>query len=88
MDVQLAGKAGTFGLMVALPLFLAGHANDDWHGAAEVLAWVCVAPALAFGWYAVVTYVPMARKAIAEARRERDGESQVPALSGPGGAVS
>ena len=72
MDVQWAGKAGTFGLMCALPLFLAGHANDDWHSVAEALAWVCVVPALAFGWYAAVTYVPMARSALAESRRARE----------------
>jgi cardiolipin synthase len=66
MDVQWAGKAGTFGLMLALPLFLAGHAHDDWHGIAEVLAWVCVIPALVLGWYAAVTYVPRARAALAE----------------------
>ena len=46
MDVQWAGKAGTFGLMFALPLFLVGHADDDWHRMAEALAWVCVIPAL------------------------------------------
>ena len=72
MDVQWAGKAGTFGLMCALPLFLAGHANDDWHSVAEALAWACVIPALAFGWYAAVTYVPMARKALAESRRAQE----------------
>lgn len=71
MDVQWAGKAGTFGLMCALPLFLAGHANDDWHSIAEGLAWVCVIPALVFGWYAAITYVPKARQAIAEGRSER-----------------
>lgn len=71
MDVQWAGKAGTFGLMCALPLFLGGHANDDWHSIAEALAWVCVIPALVFGWYAAITYVPKARRAIAEGRSER-----------------
>lgn len=71
MDVQWAGKAGTFGLMCALPLFLGGHANDDWHSIAEGLAWVCVIPALVFGWYAAITYVPKARQAIAEGRSER-----------------
>lgn len=71
MDVQWAGKAGTFGLMCALPLFLAGHARDDWHSVAEVLAWVCVVPALLLAWYAAVTYVPRAREALADARRER-----------------
>jgi cardiolipin synthase len=68
MDVQWAGKAGTFGLMCALPLFLAGHAHDDWHSVAEVLAWVAVIPGLVLGWYAVVTYVPRARAVLAEAK--------------------
>lgn len=71
MDVQWAGKAGTFGLMCALPLFLVGHANDDWSSVGEALAWLCVIPALVLGWYAAVTYVPRARKVLEEARRER-----------------
>ncbi len=75
MDVQWAGKAATFGLMVALPLFLAGHANDDWHRIAETLAWVGVIPALVVGWYAVVTYVPMARAALSEGRGQREEAS-------------
>ena len=53
-----AGKAGTFGLMFALPLFLAGHATDGWHRIAEVLAWVCVVPGSGLGWYAAVTLCP------------------------------
>lgn len=73
MDVQWAGKAGTFGLMCALPLFLAGHANDDWHSIAEALAWLCVIPALILGWYAAITYVPMARGVLEESRLERQG---------------
>jgi cardiolipin synthase len=75
MEVQWAGKAGTFGLMCALPLFLAGHANDDWHAVAEIRAWLCVAPALLFGYYAVVTYVPRAREALAESHRQRSAET-------------
>lgn len=68
MDVQWAGKAGTFGLMCALPLFLAGHSTVSWHRAAEILAWVAVIPALALGWYAAATYLPRARRVVAEAR--------------------
>jgi cardiolipin synthase (CMP-forming) len=75
MDVQWAGKAGTFGLMCALPLFLAGHANDDWHALAEVLAWVCVGPGLVLGWYAAITYIPRARAALSESRSPRTEES-------------
>jgi cardiolipin synthase len=71
VEVQWAGKAGTFGLMCALPLFLAGHAHVPWHLWAEALAWIVVIPALALGWYAAITYVPMARAALSDARRPR-----------------
>ena len=70
MDVQLVGKAATFGLMFALPLFLAGHSTVSWHHGAEVLAWVAAIPALVLGWVAVVIYVPLARTAIAAGRSE------------------
>jgi cardiolipin synthase len=75
MDVQWAGKAGTFGLMWALPLFLLGHARTSWHGLALFLAWGCVIPALAFGWYSAVTYIPRARAALADGRRRREEAS-------------
>lgn len=71
VEVQWAGKAGTFGLMCALPLFLAGHAREGWHSWAEALAWIVVIPALVLGWYAAVSYVPMARKALSDGRRPR-----------------
>lgn len=72
IDVTRMGKAGTFGLMVALPLFLAGHANDDWRGTAETLAWIYAVPGLALGWLAAVMYVPQARAALAAARQARE----------------
>jgi cardiolipin synthase len=75
MDVQWAGKAGTFGLMFALPLFLIGAAPDAWHGIALVLAWIAVIPALALGWYAAITYIPQARAAVTESRRQREEAS-------------
>lgn len=68
MEVSRAGKAGTFGLMCALPLFLGGAAPDDWHQVARVLAWICVIPGLALSWYSAVSYVPAARAALAESR--------------------
>jgi cardiolipin synthase len=63
IDVQLVGKAGTFGLMVALPLFLAGHSNVSWHHGALVIAWIAAVIGLVFGWLAVATYIPLARAA-------------------------
>jgi cardiolipin synthase len=69
IDVQWAGKAGTFGLMFAFPLFLLGHARTfSLRHAAEVLGWCCAVPALVLGWYAAVTYVPMARAALRDGR--------------------
>ena len=69
IDVQWAGKAGTFGLMFALPLFLSGHDQGfSLHGLFEFLAWCCAIPALVLGWYAAITYIPMARRALKEAR--------------------
>ena len=60
---------------VRTPLFLAGHAPTAGIGAPSSLAWVSVIPALAFGWYAAVTYVPLARAALAEGRRQREEAS-------------
>jgi cardiolipin synthase len=67
IDVQWAGKAGTFGLMFAFPLFLIGHDQGfSLHKVAEFLAWCCAIPALVLAWYAAITYVPLARRALAE----------------------
>src|SRR5438105_7782425 len=69
IDVQWAGKAGTFGLMFAFPLFLMGHDQDfSLHKTAEFLGWCCAIPALVLAWYAAITYIPMARRALKEAR--------------------
>jgi cardiolipin synthase (CMP-forming) len=71
LDVQWAGKAGTCGLMLSFPLFLVGHSTVGWHSLALALAWCCAIPALVFSLYAAVTYVPMARRALAEGRAAR-----------------
>jgi cardiolipin synthase len=71
IDVQWAGKAATFGLMFAFPLFLAGHSSLSWHHWAEDLAWPGAIWGMVFGWYSVATYVPLGRKALAEGRAER-----------------
>jgi cardiolipin synthase (CMP-forming) len=68
MDVVWTGKAGTFGLMATLPLFLLGHAEVSWHRIPEVLAWVSAAGTIVFGWYAVTLYVRAAPRAVAEGR--------------------
>jgi cardiolipin synthase (CMP-forming) len=71
LDVSWAGKAGTFGLMFALPLFLMGGAPFRWSGTAEALAWVAAIGGLGLGWFAFAGYVPRARAAFVEARAGR-----------------
>jgi len=68
IDVQWVGKAGTFGLMFAFPLFLLGAAGRGVSDVAHVLAWGCAIPALFLSYYAAATYVPIARAALAEGR--------------------
>src|SRR5207249_9230761 len=69
IDVQWVGKAGTFGLMFAFPMFLASHAQHlGWQPVAGFLAWVAVIPALILSYYAAFTYIPLGRIALAEGR--------------------
>lgn len=76
MDVSRAGKAGALGMMIALPLFLLGHAHFRLHSEATVGAWVAAIAGLALAWWAAVAYVPRARRALA-ARREGEGRAQL-----------
>jgi cardiolipin synthase (CMP-forming) len=75
IDVTWFGKAGTFGLMIAFPLFLASHSDLSWADTAGVLAWVAGIPGLALSLYAAVLYVPLARRALAEGRARHAAES-------------
>ena len=72
IDVTWFGKAGTFGLMVAFPLFLASHSTLGWADTAEVLAWIAAIPGLALSLYAAGLYVPIARQALKEGRATRE----------------
>ena len=71
IDVTWFGKAGTFGLMVTFPLFLVGHSTVGWHSLAELAAWGWGIPSLILAWYAAITYIPMARRALADGRVAR-----------------
>lgn len=68
IDVTWAGKAATFGQMVAYPLFLVSHAGVNWSDIARVLAWIVIVPALVFSYWSAAGYVPLARKALREGR--------------------
>ena len=69
IDVTWAGKAGTFALMFAVPLFLGSHADNlGWQGLAGFLAWAFVIPGIILSWYAAIAYVPLAIDAFREGR--------------------
>jgi cardiolipin synthase len=73
IEVTWFGKAGTFGLMIAFPLFLASHSDLSWADTAGVLAWIAGIPGLALSLYAAVLYVPIARRALREGRAVPSG---------------
>lgn len=71
IDVRWVGKAGTFALMVAFPLFLAHRSTLGWHRGAGIVAWAVAIPGLAFSYWAAATYLPVARTALDEGRAAR-----------------
>jgi cardiolipin synthase len=70
IDVTWYGKAGTFGLMFAFPLFLWGS-GDNGFEPAWVLGYVAGIPGLALSLYAAALYVPMGIRALREGRAAR-----------------
>jgi len=75
IDVTWFGKAGTFGLMFAFPLFLLGSSGLAWHGLFTFFAWFTAIPGLVFSYYSAFLYVPMASRALAEGRAGRRAAS-------------
>jgi cardiolipin synthase (CMP-forming) len=73
IDVTWFGKAGTFGLMIAFPLFLASHSDLSWADTAGVLAWIAGIPGLVLSLYAAALYIPIARRALREGRAVPSG---------------
>jgi cardiolipin synthase (CMP-forming) len=71
VDVQWVGKAGTFGLMVAFPCFLASHSTWSSREFWKVAAWAWLIPSVALSYYAAATYIPIGRKALQDGRKER-----------------
>jgi cardiolipin synthase len=78
IDVQWSGKAGTLGLMLTFPLFLAGHSMIGWRHTGEFLAWCCAVPGLAFSLYSAATYVPIARRALIDGRQGQGRQESHP----------
>lgn len=73
IDVTWFGKAGTFALMFAFPLFLAGASTMWWAEQAEVMAWLFVLPGLVLSYYAAAMYVPAGIRALRAGRAARAG---------------
>jgi cardiolipin synthase (CMP-forming) len=71
IDVQWAGKAGTLSVMVAFPLFLLADSITSGHDLVLAAAWFFAVVGLVLGYYAAVTYLPMARAALREGRTHR-----------------
>jgi cardiolipin synthase len=90
VDVVRLGKAGTFGLMCAFPLFLAGSSTVGWHHVATVLAWFAAIPGLVLAWASLAVYAPKARDALANRRSGAGGhQAELPGgRSGTGGRNS
>jgi cardiolipin synthase len=68
IDVTWYGKAGTFGNMFAVPLFLGSHSTVSYAALCGILAWVTGIPGLILSWYAALLYIPIARDALRAGR--------------------
>lgn len=75
-DVNWYGKAGTFDLMFAFPLFLVGEADvrgaEIWHW----MGWAFGLPGLALSYYAAFTYIPKMKASLATGRAKRQTAPQ------------
>ena len=64
IDVLVLGKAGTFGLMVGLPLLLLGAGPGTVAHAVRILGWLVTYPALVLAIVAAFSYLKPARAAL------------------------
>jgi cardiolipin synthase len=71
IDVTWFGKAGTFGLMFAFPLFLAGSSSKSSAPIFQALGWMTGVPGLLLSYYAAVLYIPIGLRALREGRAAR-----------------
>lgn len=71
VDVTWFGKAGTFGLMFAFPLLLAGASDLSVAPVFTALGWLAGIPGLVLSYYAAVLYVPLWRENLRAARASR-----------------
>src|SRR4051812_16225757 len=82
IDVVWAGKAGTLALMFGLPMFLVADGVD---GVAHVVwsvgGWGFSIAGIGLGYYAAAKYVPAARAALRDGRRDRSGVNEMAEVS-------
>jgi cardiolipin synthase len=71
VDVTIWGKAGTFALYWAFPLWLAGSSTLSYAPLVDALAWCFAVPGLVLSYYAAYRYLPLGRAALAEGREGR-----------------
>jgi cardiolipin synthase len=71
IDVTWVGKAGTFGLMFAFPLLLAGSSTLPSAPIFRALGWMAGIPGLVLAYIAAVAYVPIGLAALREGRAAR-----------------
>jgi cardiolipin synthase len=77
VDVTWFGKAGTFALMVAFPMFLASEAAFSLADAARVLAWGFGLPGLVLSYISWAMYLPLGLKALELGRADRAAAEHV-----------
>jgi len=61
VKVSWWGKTATFGLLFALPLFLAASAEPSGDAIYRTLAWIVGVPALILSWVSAYGYLPLLR---------------------------
>lgn len=71
IDVTWWGKAGTFCLMFAFPLFLAGASTLQAADLFTLAGWGFGIPGIAFSYYAAFLYIPLGLTALREGRAAR-----------------
>ena len=71
IDVTWFGKAGTFLLMFAVPMFLASESTLQVADACRVVAWGTVIPGLFFSYLSWAMYLPLGITALRDGRADR-----------------
>jgi cardiolipin synthase len=79
IDVEWLGKAGTFGVMFALPGFLLADVAGPGFGRdiTRFTTWWFVAGGLFFGYCSLLRYVPLARHALGQGRAQRSSAKEL-----------